>query len=53
MTLEEWEHVGDPFEKATHYLEKALYKTLTKVIAPLVIEDLRVRISGVGLHGRG
>ncbi|KAL1701719.1 hypothetical protein EV121DRAFT_262846 [Schizophyllum commune] len=41
VTLEEWEHVGDPFEKATHYLEKALYKTLTKVIAPLVIEDLR------------
>ncbi|KAL1745390.1 hypothetical protein HDZ31DRAFT_63138 [Schizophyllum fasciatum] len=42
VTLDEWEHVGDPFAKATHYLEKALYKTLAKVIAPLVIEDLRV-----------
>ena len=41
MTLSEWEHVADPFEKAAHYLEKALYKMLTQNIVPLVTADLR------------
>ncbi|TRM64914.1 hypothetical protein BD626DRAFT_400216 [Schizophyllum amplum] len=41
VTLDEWEHVADPFENATHYLEKALYKALTKGIVPFVVEDLR------------
>ncbi|RDX43989.1 hypothetical protein OH76DRAFT_1389802 [Lentinus brumalis] len=41
VTLSEWEHVADPFEKATHYLEKALYKMLTQNIVPLVTADLR------------
>ncbi|TBU25180.1 hypothetical protein BD311DRAFT_517968 [Dichomitus squalens] len=41
ITLAEWEHVADPFEKATHYLEKALYKMLTKNIVPIVTEELR------------
>ncbi|KAI1786771.1 hypothetical protein LXA43DRAFT_1032456 [Ganoderma leucocontextum] len=41
VTLTEWEHVADPFEKATHYLEKALYKMLTQNIIPIVTADLR------------
>ncbi|KAG6853957.1 hypothetical protein C0991_012103 [Blastosporella zonata] len=28
VTLYEWEHVAERFEKATHYTEKALYKVL-------------------------
>ena len=43
MTLSEWEHVADPFEKAAHYLEKALYKMLTQNIVPEVTATLRVR----------
>ncbi|KAF4596441.1 hypothetical protein EYR38_007828 [Pleurotus pulmonarius] len=40
VTLDEWEHVADPFAKAGHYSEKALYKVLN-VIAPIIIEQLR------------
>lgn len=42
VTLFEWEHVAEPFEKATHYLEKALYKVLSQTIVPDVTERLRV-----------
>ncbi|CAL1715762.1 unnamed protein product [Somion occarium] len=41
ITLTEWEHVAEPFEKATHYLEKALYKVLSQVIVPAVTAELR------------
>lgn len=41
VTLEEWEHVAGRFEKATHYLEKALYKYLTNEIVPNIVEALR------------
>lgn len=43
VTLFEWEHVADPFANATHYLEKALYKTLSQLIVPAIVEELRVR----------
>lgn len=43
VTLDEWERVADPFAKATHYLEKALYKMLTQNIMPDVTANLRVR----------
>ena len=42
VTLPEWEHVADRFANATHYLEKALYKTLTQHIVPVVTAELRV-----------
>ncbi|KAI9056816.1 hypothetical protein FKP32DRAFT_1681974, partial [Trametes sanguinea] len=41
VTLPEWEHVADRFANATHYLEKALYKTLTQNIVPFVTAELR------------
>ncbi|KAH9933667.1 uncharacterized protein BXZ73DRAFT_46246 [Epithele typhae] len=41
VTLAEWEAVAEPFARATHYLEKALYKMLTQNIMPAVIEDLQ------------
>ncbi|KAI0324677.1 hypothetical protein GY45DRAFT_1375369 [Cubamyces sp. BRFM 1775] len=41
VTLPEWEHVADRFANATHYLEKALYKTLTQHIVPVVTAELR------------
>ncbi|KAJ3572556.1 hypothetical protein NP233_g2998 [Leucocoprinus birnbaumii] len=41
VTLEEWEHIADRFEKATHYLEKALYKYLTNELVPNITEVLR------------
>ncbi|KAI8969854.1 hypothetical protein BD414DRAFT_502363 [Trametes punicea] len=41
VTLPEWERVADRFANATHYLEKALYKTLTQNIVPFVTAELR------------
>ncbi|KAF7773311.1 hypothetical protein Agabi119p4_5478 [Agaricus bisporus var. burnettii] len=41
VTLEEWEHITERFENATHYLEKALYKFLTNEIVPEITETLR------------
>ncbi|KAI0749906.1 hypothetical protein C8Q80DRAFT_1120027 [Daedaleopsis nitida] len=41
VTLTEWEQVAEPFTKATHYLEKALYKMLARNIVPNVTADLR------------
>ncbi|KAI0723682.1 hypothetical protein C8Q72DRAFT_981055 [Fomitopsis betulina] len=41
VTLNEWEHITERFEKATHYLEKALYKMLTQNIVPAVTAELR------------
>ncbi|KAF7967287.1 hypothetical protein HWV62_35003, partial [Athelia sp. TMB] len=41
VTLYEWEHVAEPFEKATHYTEKALYKVLTVDIAPSIVAELK------------
>lgn len=43
MTLYEWEHVAERFEKATHYAEKALYKVLTVDVVPAVTAELKVR----------
>ena len=42
-TLNEWEHAAEPFEKATHYTEKALYKILTLDIIPVITAQLKVR----------
>jgi hypothetical protein len=41
-TLEEWEHIDSQFANATHYLEKALYKTLSQTVVPIVAGELRV-----------
>ncbi|KAG5637972.1 hypothetical protein H0H81_002416 [Sphagnurus paluster] len=41
VTLHEWEHIAERFEKATHYTEKALYKVLVNNIVPIVVEELR------------
>ncbi|KIP10978.1 hypothetical protein PHLGIDRAFT_125116 [Phlebiopsis gigantea 11061_1 CR5-6] len=41
ITLQEWEGIPEQFAKATHYLEKALYKVLTQHIVPAVTGDLR------------
>ncbi|KAJ7123339.1 hypothetical protein C8R46DRAFT_928223, partial [Mycena filopes] len=41
VTLSDWEHIAERFEKGTHYTEKALYKVLTKDIVPIVTEELR------------
>ncbi|KAG5641076.1 hypothetical protein DXG03_006066 [Asterophora parasitica] len=41
VTLYEWEHIAERFEKATHYTEKALYKVLTRDIVPVITEELR------------
>lgn len=43
VTLYEWEHAAEPFEKATHYTEKALFKILTLDIIPVITAELRVR----------
>lgn len=42
VSLEEWESVASRFEKATHYLEKALHKFLVQEVVPYVTETLRV-----------
>jgi hypothetical protein len=42
VTLYEWEHIAERFEKATHYAEKALLKVLVHDIIPVVAEQLRV-----------
>jgi hypothetical protein len=42
VTLEEWESIGQQFEKATHYAEKALHKVLSQSIVPVVTAELRV-----------
>ncbi|KAF9452324.1 hypothetical protein P691DRAFT_795034 [Macrolepiota fuliginosa MF-IS2] len=41
VTLEEWEHIAERFEKATHYLEKALYKYLVNEVVPSITQTLR------------
>ncbi|KAL0579991.1 hypothetical protein V5O48_001994 [Marasmius crinis-equi] len=41
VTLYEWEHITERWEKATHYAEKALCKVLRTHIAPFIIEELR------------
>lgn len=43
VTLHEWEHIAERFEKGTHYTEKALYKVLVNDIVPVITEELRVR----------
>ncbi|KAH9925531.1 uncharacterized protein B0H18DRAFT_1008850 [Fomitopsis serialis] len=50
VTLHEWEHIAERFEKATHYLEKALYKMLTQNIVPLVTAELREEIEEAVVH---
>jgi hypothetical protein len=42
VTLYEWEHIAERFEKATHYTEKALYKVLTIDIVPVITAELKV-----------
>ncbi|KAH9941354.1 hypothetical protein B0H21DRAFT_811643 [Amylocystis lapponica] len=41
VTLYEWEHIAERFEKATHYLEKALFKVLSQHIVPAVTAELK------------
>ncbi|KAJ7219982.1 hypothetical protein GGX14DRAFT_432652 [Mycena pura] len=41
VTLFDWEHIAERFEKGTHYTEKALYKVLVKEIVPVITEELR------------
>ena len=43
VTLYDWEHIAERFEKATHYHEKALYKMLNDFIIPPITGELRVR----------
>lgn len=42
VTLNDWEHICERFEGATHYAEKALYKLLSQHIVPAIIAELRV-----------
>lgn len=42
VTLQEWEHVAERFQNATHYTEKALYKTLINDIVPFIVQELKV-----------
>lgn len=42
ITLQEWEHITERFENATHYTEKALFKVLVNDIVPFVTHELRV-----------
>ena len=44
VTLNEWEHICERFEGATHYAEKALYKLLSQHIVPAIVAELRVSI---------
>ncbi|KDQ59209.1 hypothetical protein JAAARDRAFT_33945 [Jaapia argillacea MUCL 33604] len=41
VTLYEWEHVTERFEKPNHYAEKALLKKLTSEIVPAVTTELK------------
>ncbi|KAJ7116297.1 hypothetical protein C8R44DRAFT_792106 [Mycena epipterygia] len=41
VTLSDWEHIAERFEKGTHYTEKALHKVLVKDIVPVITEELR------------
>ncbi|KAJ7677324.1 hypothetical protein B0H17DRAFT_1079375 [Mycena rosella] len=41
VTLSDWEHIAERFEKGTHYTEKALHKVLVKQIVPVITEELR------------
>lgn len=41
VTLYEWEHVAERFEKATHYTEKALHKVLTVDVVPVIVAELK------------
>lgn len=42
VTLNDWEHICEHFEGATHYAEKALYKLLSQHIVPAIVAELRV-----------
>jgi hypothetical protein len=44
VNLHEWEHIAERFAKATHYLERALYKVLVNDIVPDVTAELRVNL---------
>lgn len=44
VTLWDWDHIAERFEKSTHYLEKALYKRLTEEIVPMVTAEMRARL---------
>lgn len=44
VTLYEWEHIAERFEKATHYTEKALFKVLANEVVPNVTESLKVSL---------
>ncbi|KAF9223586.1 hypothetical protein BS17DRAFT_780857 [Gyrodon lividus] len=41
VTVEEWENIGQHFEKATHYAEKALHKILSQNIVPVITTELK------------
>jgi hypothetical protein len=42
VALNDWEHICERFEGATHYAEKALYKLLSQHIVPAIVAELRV-----------
>jgi tyrosine-protein phosphatase YwqE len=52
VTLNDWEHICERFEGATHYAEKALYKLLSQHIVPAIIAELRVSRSHSNLRPR-
>ncbi|GBE88446.1 predicted protein [Sparassis crispa] len=41
VTLHEWEHISERFEKSNHYLERALFKVLSQQIVPAVTAELK------------
>jgi hypothetical protein len=52
VTLNDWEHICERFEGATHYAEKALYRLLSQDIVPAIIAELRVSRSFSRLRPR-
>jgi hypothetical protein len=52
VTLNDWEHICERFEGATHYTEKTLYKLLSQHIVPAIIAELRVSRSFSKLRPR-
>ena len=52
VTLNDWEHICERFEGATHYAEKALFKLLAQHIVPAIVEELRVSRSFSKLRPR-
>ena len=52
VTLNDWEHICERFEGATHYTEKALFKLLSQHIVPAIVAELQVSRSLSKLRSR-